>query len=81
MKKTEKAEIKALKSIWYASMCGGLEIKKIDYWINDVVIFVTGAWTSNPSVHTAKIRYNAKWEAYFKHHGYTVKFEDVIRMD
>ncbi len=81
MKKEEKVEIKALKSVWFASLCGGLEIKKINYWIDDVVVFTTGAWTSNPSVHTAKIRHNTKWEAYFKHHGYTVKFGDIIRMD
>lgn len=80
MKKSEKNEILQLKSIGYISALSGCEIKKIEYSINDYVIFVAWAWTWKPTVHKAKIRNYKNWDPYFVFRGYTLKFSDSIRM-
>lgn len=50
------------KSIAYWSGANGLEIKHIEYGIDDYVYFVAGAWNGKPTYHKAKI-----------HHGKTDK--------
>lgn len=67
------------KSIAYWSGCNGLEIKHIEYGIDDYVYFVAGAWNGKPTYHKAKIHYGEKC-SYFKFHGYTVRLDECIRM-
>jgi hypothetical protein len=80
MKKSEKIGILNAPSLWYWSGCGGIEFKRFDYGINDYAVFVAGAWTSKPSVHSAKIRYHLKsGDAYILYNGYVVNFSDTVR--
>ena len=65
-------------SIAYWSGANGLEIKHIEYGIDNYVYFVAGAWNGKPTYHKAKIYGGEK--AYFKYHGYTVYLSDCIRM-
>lgn len=65
-------------SIAYYSGFAGIEIKGIEYGINDYIIFTAGAWTGKPSMHKSKI-YSAKRD-YFKYRGVRIHLDDCIRM-
>lgn len=80
MKKEEKQFYMNKKSVAYWSGCSGIEIKDILYGINDSVVFVAGAWYGKKSVHKARIYNNASGNLYFKYHGYTIPFDECIRM-
>lgn len=82
----EKKELKkAIKSgtarpVAYISACGGIEIYKIIYGINDEVLFTAGAWNGKTTVHRARVRYNDKsGSAFFVFNGYRLYFSDAIR--
>ena len=68
------------KSFGYYSGLGGLELKHIEYGINDYVYCVSGAWCNNKSYHKVKINYDSKGNPYIMVHGYKVPFEEIIRM-
>lgn len=80
MKKIEKSEFLSSESLGYISALSWCEIKKIEYWTNDYVIFVAWAWTWKPTVHKAKIRYYVNWDPYFIFRGFTLKLWDCISM-
>lgn len=63
----------------YISACGGIEIHYIENGINDFVYFVAGAWCAKKSYHKAKIYYNNNG-AYFRYNGYTLNFNEAIKM-
>ena len=79
MKKYEKDIAMRAEYIGYVSAFGGLEIKCIDYGIDDYVVFVCGAWYGKKEVHRVKIYYNIKSEPNFFCHGQRVYFRDVLR--
>lgn len=62
------------KSIAYYSGFGGLEIKKIEYGIDDYLYAVSGAWSSKKSYHKLKI-YDGN---YIKLHGYKIPLDECI---
>ena len=66
-------------SIAYYSGLGGLEIKKIEYGINDYIYCVAGAWCSKKSYHRLKIYYGPNGD-YIKLHGYRIPLNECIRM-
>lgn len=70
------------KSIAYYSGYNGLEIKKIEYGIEDYVYCVSGAWGSpkNYRYHKLKVYYDKNGENYIKLHGYKVPLNECIRM-
>lgn len=65
------------KSIAYYSGFGGLEIKKVEYGIDDYIYAVAGAWCSKKSYHKLKI-YNGN---YVKLHGYKIPLDECIRIN
>lgn len=79
MNKHEKENYMNKDSIAYYSGFGGIEIKTIEYGINDSVIFVSGAWCSNKSVHKARIYYGNN-KTYFHYGNYRIPFDECIRM-
>lgn len=79
MKKEDKKRFLAMESKGYYSGFGGLEVKNIMYGVNDTVVFIVGAWTGSPEVHTARINYNTE-RAFFTFKGIRVHFDEVIRM-
>ena len=72
MNKREYCESR--ESIAYYSGLNGLEIKGIEYGIDDYVYCVSGA------CHRCKIQYTRKGAAFFRVHGYRVPFDECIRM-
>ena len=79
MKKLEKMNVLNMPAIAYFSGCGGVEIKRIEYGIDDAVVFVAGAWCSDKSAHRARIYYNNNG-AYFRFNGYTIPLSECIRV-
>lgn len=68
------------KSFAYYSGFGGLEMKHIEYGIDDYVFCVSGAWTSKKSYHKLKLYSDNNGESYMKLHGYKIPLSDCIRM-
>lgn len=71
------------ESIAYYSGLNGLEIKGIEYGIDDYVYCVSGAWYGGKATkqyHRCKIYYPAKDSPFFRVHGYKIPFDECIRM-
>lgn len=68
------------KSIAYFSGFGGIEIKHIEYGIDEIVEYVAGAWSGKKSAHRHKVYYTENGNAYFMHEGCRVPFNECIRM-
>lgn len=83
MNKREYCESR--ESIAYYSGLDGLEIKGIEYGINDFVYCVSGCWYGGKAArrfHRCKIYYpaNGKDSAFFRVHGYKIPLDECIRM-
>lgn len=83
MNKREYCESR--ESIAYYSGLDGLEIKGIEYGINDYVYCVSGCWYGGKAarrVHRCKIYYpaNGKGSAFFRVDGYKIPLDECIRM-
>ena len=74
-----RKEILNAESKGYYSGCGGIEIKEIEYGINDRVLFVAGAWTSQKSAHRARIYTDRNGESFFFFHNYKIPFSECMR--
>lgn len=66
------------ESIGYWSGCGGLDIRKIEYGVNDHVFAIGGAWTNKKTYHRLKVYYSGE-TPFIKYHGYKVPFTEIIR--
>ena len=75
----KKSEIMAARPVAYYSGFGGIEIKSINYDIDDYVIYIAGAWCSEKSVHKSKIYYTMSGSPYFKYKGTRVHLDECIR--
>lgn len=73
-----KKDILNMETIAYYSGFNGLEIKGIEYGINDYVLCVSGAWNGKPKPHCLKIYYTSE-NAYIKLNGYRVSLDECIR--
>jgi hypothetical protein len=67
------------KSVGYWSACGGVEVKAIDFGIEDFVYCVAGAWNGKKSYHKLKINYNND-DGFVVLNGYRLYLGDCIRM-
>ena len=78
----KKADILNMKSIAYYSGFSGLEIKSIEYGIEDYLLCVSGAWgaKSKQSYHKLKIYYDDDG-GFVRLHGYKVPMNECIRME
>lgn len=79
MTATKKQVCLENKSFAYYSGFGGLELKKIEYGIEDYIYCVSGAWTSKKSYHKLKVYYGVNGD-YIKLHGYRIPLNECIRM-
>lgn len=77
---TKKEICTSNKSFAYYSGFGGLELKHIEYSINDYIYCVSGSWTGKPAYHKLKIHYGNNENHYIKLHGYRIPLADCIRM-
>ena len=65
-------------TIAYYSGLGGLEVKHIEYGIDDHVYLVAGAWNGKKSYHRLKICYGAK-AVYIRLFGRRCPLSEFIR--
>jgi hypothetical protein len=72
--------ILAMKSVAYYSGWGGIEIKGIEYGIEDYVLCISNAWYGKPNTHRVKIYYDKNDVPYFKIHGHKIPMDECIRM-
>lgn len=75
----KRTEIINAHTIAYYSGFGGIEIKSIEYGIDDYIIYVAGAWCSAKSVHKCKVYYTMNGNAYFKYNGVRIPLNECIR--
>ena len=71
------------ESIAYYSGLNGLEIKGIEYRINDYVYCVSGCWHGGKAArrfHRCKVQYTRKGAAFIRVHGYRIPLDECIRM-
>ena len=66
-------------TIAYYSGLGGLEVRFIEYGINDYVYLIAEAWSNNKSYHKLKVHYGNKYD-YISLHGYRCRLSDFIRV-
>lgn len=67
-----------MKSTAYFSGFNGLEIKDIEYGVDDYVIYITGAWNGKPKAHKSKVYFTDR--PYFICKGIRVHIDECIRM-
>ena len=77
----KKSEIMNRKSIAYYSGFSGLEIKYIEYGINDYLYFVSGAWgaKSKQKPHKLKIYHDNSGD-FVRLYGYKIPLNECIRI-
>lgn len=68
------------ESVAYYSGLNGLEIKGIEYGIEDYVYCVSGAWGGGKAFHRCRIYYPASGSPFFRVHGYKIPLDECIRM-
>ena len=80
MKKREYCE--SHETIAYYSGLNGLEIKGIEYGIEDYIYCVSGAWGGRKGFHRCKVYQpiSERKSAFFKIQGYRVPLDECIRM-
>lgn len=83
MNKREYCESR--ESVAYYSGLNGLEIKGIEYGIDDFIYCVSGCWYGGKAArrfHRCKIYYpaNGKDSAFFWVYGYKIPLDECIRM-
>jgi len=77
MTKEEKQYYLEKEYVGYYSGYSGIEIKDIQYGIEDYIIFVAGAWCSKKSVHRSKIYYGNRF--YFRYNGNRIYLDECLR--
>ena len=81
MNKREYCESR--ESVAYYSGLNGLEIKGIEYGIDDYIYCVSGCWHGGKAAkqyHRVKIQYTHKGSAFFVVHGYRIPLDECVRM-
>ena len=79
MRREEKQKYLEKEYIEYYSGYSGIEIKDIQYGIEDYIIFVAGAWYGKKSVHRSKVYYTPSGRNYFKYEGNRIYLDDCLR--
>ncbi len=82
---TKREYCESYESVAYYSGLNGIEIKGIEYGLNDFVYCVSGCLCNEKNVkrfHRCKIYYpaNGKDSAFFRVYGYKIPLDECIRM-
>ena len=67
-----------MPTVGYWSDMGGVEVKEIQYGIDDYALVVMNALSHNPTSHRLKIYYNSNGEAYIRVHGRRLKLSECM---
>ena len=76
---TKKEICTANKTIAYYSGFAGLEIKHIEYGIEDYIYCVSGCWGDKKSYHKLRVYYTGD-DSYIKLHGYKIPLNECMRV-
>ena len=76
----EKSKAMEKKSVGYWSTLGGVELKDIEYGIDDYALVVSGAWIGKQKMHRLKIHYTVD-DGYIRVYGLRLHFSDCLRVD
>ena len=79
MTNKEKKAILEKSAIAYYSGWNGIEIKDIEYGIEDYVVFVSGVWYGKKSVHRSIIKTTMNGNMYFLANGRRIPLNECIR--
>ena len=67
-------------TIAYYSGLGGLEVRFIEYGINDDYVYlIAEAWSNNKSYHKLKVHYGSNYD-YIMFHGIRCRLSDFIKL-
>ena len=75
----KKRDYESYESIAYYSGLNGLELKHIEYGINDYLILQSGSWTSKKKMHRVRVMYSDNGD-YVRLYGYKIPLNEFIRM-
>ena len=70
--------VKGMRTIGYWSENGGLEVKSIEYGVNDYILAVSGTFCGKPEVHRLKIHYGFRSQ-YVVLNGHRYNFNNCIK--
>ena len=79
MKLSKKLEYFNKPSIAYYSGLNGLEVKHIEYGVDDYYIVKAGAWSDKKTMHRLKIQYNKNGYPFIKLNGHTIPLDKFIK--
>lgn len=71
-------EIMNAEPFAYISALGGIEMKHIDYGINDRIYCVSNAWHGTPAAHKVRVYYETE-VPYIVLYGQRFKLSDALR--
>lgn len=77
---TKRSYCESRESVAYWSGLNGLEIKGVEYGIDDHVYCVSGAWGGKKAYHRCVIQYTRRGRAFIRVHGYRIPLDECIRM-
>ena len=75
----KKRAIEAMKTIAYASMLNGVEIKGIEHGIEDYVICISNAWYDRQDMKALRVKIYDGDRPYFIVRGTRVYLDECIR--
>ena len=64
----------------YYSGFGGVELRHVEYDIEDYIYCVSGAWCSKKSYHKLKVYYSSNGNNYIKINGIRIPLNECIRV-
>lgn len=81
MTKEEKQKYLNAQTVAVSNSCGGLEVKAIEYDIDDSIVFVADSWRNKPTVHRARISTDPKGRDYFMFECTRVYMDEILKVD
>lgn len=66
-------------SFAYWSGCGGVELKRVEYGVNDYIYCISNAWSGKKSYHRLKV-YHDNDGGFLVLHGYKIPLNECIKI-
>jgi len=80
MTSKEKAALEEMPTVGYWSELGGVEVKKIEYGVDDYVLCISNAWYGKHSYHRVRIDYGTDSRSYVRIHSVKLYLDECIRV-
>ena len=79
MTKEEKAKYIQMPSVGVSATLNGLEVKAIEYGINDRIVFTIRNMRGNLTAHSARICYKSD-RPFFRFEDYRIYLDEIIKV-